>query len=580
MKTKSIESDFILVVYPWKSPYLTTVLEAAPPFVLDQGPHFVSFERSKNIGGSMTVDCFGAESTMEIGDWLVLRSKSSGRIDRSDYVNEGSVQFIGQVYNKNVSHFADADGNLRSTTQFTVREWSHVLHIQVKLDQIAMGLALKGASTQEKILNAAAGENSKSDILLKFTNARFSPFDMAAQMLELIDGLSANDTRSVIAGSSLLNVMTRLPIMPPQLIKDNIEFAQNTEPDPDRPWSTGFLWPLVGVQNWPTPVQEYSSVFASPASLRAVNLGNNRPITLYNPLLMGYGWSFVEALQKIFADSGIYEYYTDLVHFSSSKKVAPIFVARDFPMTFRKIWEGSEAKNLEGDFGWTVLDDIPRTSIDAASVVSISFTSSALDSPNYIRYNFSAGAYKGTTMKASATANGMYVNINSQRKFGSVVDERTISAWISTSATTADSDVIKLGATGAQKWFAAIANKSGNFLPYLFMFPQINMVLKQADYPLTVGMAVRVKMTDLTLVGFVNSIKTTHEVASDGKKVSITYLALSLGCMEESDFGNLVPLPRKAITSLLKYKPSQTDLDEVLENWKFKFSNISLSDKP
>lgn len=583
MKTISTESDFLIKVYPWKTPYIDSDLKEGDPFIFDNGPHFVSFFRSKNIGGTMQIDTFGSEQFMEIGDWVVLKTKSSGKIDRSKYTKDGIIQFIGQVYSKNTSHFADAEGILRTTTQYTVREWSHVFHIQVKVDQTAISLARQGASRSEVLSEAAAsgagGDQSKA--LLNFVNAKFSPFDMAFQLLQFVGGLSANDDRAPVAGSELLKVTTRLPILPSKLIEENIFLytgqgsGKTVKFNKSSPWATGFMTPIIGVQKWKSIGKEYSAVFGGNQSIFSdVDLKTDtRPINLYNPLIFGNGWSFIEALTKTFADSGIYEYYTDLISVQTDEfsKTAPAIFARDVPMSFKNLWKSSEAKNIEGKFEWTYLDDIPRTTIDSASVVSLTFNSKASSSANHIRFNFRPGAYSANETKGSATVKGTYVNVPAQRKFGSVVDERDISAFIDPKSIRSNNsngmEKKEAQATSTQ-WFQALSNKAGNFYPYLFMFPSANLVIKQSDYPITVGMAVRIELQEITVVGFVESINTTYRVQGDGKKQNSTYLELSLLSMEKQD-KTLMPIPSKAISSLFRYKLREEDIAEIEESWVF-----------
>lgn len=596
-KTKTSHSDFAIVVYPWRDNYLDAGMEEGNPYLLDIGPHFVSFSRSKDIGGTLQIESYGVGDTAEIGDWIVLKTFSKRRISRKsdDYRKEGRVKFIGQVYSKNVTHFSDADGNLRTNTQYTVREWSHIFHMQVKVDQMAISANAEEGSSQGVLgrIELSSGSNATRSEASKrfedFINEKYNPFNLTAQMLEFIGGLSANDRRNPQKEvANLFSVTHRLPIVPEQLFEENILPWTSPEGNTDRfdkqsPWSTGFFWWFLGVQQWASGKKSYEATFRSPDSLwdQLTLISDTRPASLTNPIEYAIGYSFIEALMKQFGDAGLYDIYTDLVYFEDEAKCAPALFVRDRPVSFRRIYDSASAQQLEGEFGWTYFDDIPRTEIDPASVISITFNSNASDSANYIRYNLESGVFKDNNAKALSTKYGVYVNTASQRKFGTVEDERIIHSYISPELASRISkgeskNVADLRDSSFENWFKALSTKSGNYYPFKFMFPNANVLLKDDDYPITVGMAIRIKLQNTVLVGFVESVNTFFRMQEDGKKTNEVYVELTDCSMEDSD-GNLMPMPRKLINNFVRHVVTPDEKQRVLDTWRFQSKTFDFS---
>lgn len=596
-ETKSITNDFVIIVYPWETPYLDKGMNEGEPYLLDLGPHYVSFTRNKDIGGSLQIESSGTQSDANIGDWLVFKTFSKKRINRTEekFLNEGRTKFIGQIYSKNSSHFADAEGNLRTSTQYTVREWSHVFHMQVKIDQTALAINSGGISSrgnQEKFETAFGEGSSASKKFLEFIDAKYSPFDITIQSLNFIGALSSNDERSKVDEvKNLFKVTHRLPIIPEKLFKENIKQWQDPSGKQDTfdkkdPWSTGFFWNFIGVQKWKAGKKSYKETFATPESLwnNLDLVTNTRPVALTSPLEYSIGLSFRDALKNQFGDSGMYEFYTDIVYFEESSKCAPALFVRDTPISFRKLQESAprDSEQIDNKFGWTFFDDIPRTNVSAASILSITFNTKANDSANYMRYNFAGGAMQAQANKALATKYGVFVNIPSQRKFGTVADEWDIKAYISqenlrgNSSGKGESDA-SLSGSDLTNWFKALSTKAGNYYPYRFLFPSMNLYLKDDDYPITVGLAVRIQLPNTTLVGFVDSVNNIYKLQEDGKKVNEIYVKLTDTCMEDGD-GNLMPMPRKLISDLLRHKVTQAEKDEILKTWKFRTKEAAIQE--
>lgn len=596
-RTKTSHSDFAIIVYPWKDKYLDTSMEEGNPYLLDLGPHFVSFSRSKDIGGTMQIESYGQGDTAEIGDWVVFKTFSKRRISRDsdDYRRDGRVKFIGQIYSKNVSHLADADGNLRTNTQYTIREWSHIFHMQVKVDQMAIAANAEEGSSQGTLgkLELSAGSNANRTEASKrfedFINEKYNPFNLTAQMLEFIGGLSANDQRNPQKEvANLFSVTHRLPIVPEQLFKENIIPWTSPEGDTDQfdkdnPWATGFFWWFLGVQQWASGRKSYASTFRDPDALwsQLKLVDNTRPAAQTSPIEYAIGFSFIESLMRQFGDAGLYDIYTDLIYFEDQAKCAPALFVRDKPVSFRKIYDSAGAQQLEGEFGWTYLDDIPRTEIDPASVISVTFNTKADSSANYIRYNLESGVFKDNAAKALSTQFGVYVNIASQRKFGTVEDERIIHSYISPELAARISkgeSKNKGDLKGSQfdNWFKALSTKSGNYYPFKFMFPNANVFLKDDDYPITIGMAIRIKLQNTVLVGFVESINTFFKLQQDGKKTNEIFVELSDCSMEDSD-GNLMPMPRNLINNFVRHVVTPDEERRILDTWRFQSKTFDFS---
>lgn len=584
IKTISTTNDFAILVYPWKTPYLDENMEEGEPYLLRLGPHFCSFTRNKDIGGTLQIEAFGANLPGEIGDWIVFKTSSAKNIseDFKTALKEGTTKFIGQIYSRNITHVADGDGNIRSYTQYTIREWSHVFHITVKLDVLAAASNSRspGGSRREETVSLAAKATGKdpSEIINELNSSRFNPFNFTVALLKIIGAISASDER-VREFSNLYQVSTRLPLIPEKLVQDNILTYRppvGAWPafDKKNPWATGFFWSILGVQKWKEGKNIYTEVFKDISSFwENLKLSFDRPYSLNDPLMYTTDYSFIQSLRQQFGDAGVYEMYTDILYFQNSKRCAPALVVRDTPMSFRKLYEKAP-EDIKNQFSWTFFDDIPRINVSSASVISITFSSSASESANFIRLNYVPGSFRDTSGHAESTVNGVFTNVPSQKKFGSVFETKIITAFLSEQEQqplenkSESQTESKSHSSISRNWFESLATRIGNYTPNLFLFPKANVYIKDNDYPISVGMAIRIEFKHLKLVGFVEAVNCMYKVEPDGKRKNDYYIDLSNCCMENSD-GLLQPIPKQIMAGLSKYVPDPSHEKAALEAWKF-----------
>lgn len=586
MKTINISSNFALIVYKWKNRYPTqgeTAEDHLPGELLSKGVHYIQFSRSKKIGGNLEIDIFAEPSELNMGDWVVLKTSAKGKFTQENFSTHGTVKFIGQVYSKNTNFFADAEGILRKTIKVSVKEWSHVFYIPVRYDIYALQ---NNPITQVEQLVAATGNTNQSDFFNRITQDRFNPFKFASVLLQMIGGLSSN--RDVIHQlPSLYKVSTRLPFVPKGLYEDHIAgfketgqpmFAGTSEFSPNTPWSTGFMWPVIGVQNWSEPGLEVASSFVDPKTVWSklnLNLNSRRPAPLNNPSKYAVGMPFISILESEFDDNGLYEHYTDMWYMKDEEgntKVAPVFVFRDNPVSMKQLWTKENASSYEGNFGWTYYDNLPRTTVDIASVQSINMTVNSLSSPNYIRYNFKPGIYLAETAKGFATQHGTAYNLPSQNRIGGIEQDTILKDFsnavelkISKNINGKNEEI-----PNTAEWFRAVSVKMVNHLSYNYLFPRGTIEIKDDDYPISVGFAVRIPLGENrpTLVGSVESINYRYSVTGEGKQENKTYIELSRICFEDED-KTLYPMPLIATEDLLSIKSDDERLQEYKNYWKF-----------
>jgi len=555
MQTSNISSHFSLIHYGWKNPYPTdadTSKDVLPGRILP-GIHYSSFSRSRSaIGGTLEVDIFGANPQVNVGDWVVFKTSATGKFTQDNFKSHGLTRFIGQIYSITPSFFADAEGNVRRTYKLNVREWSHVLYVPVRFDQ----LALESASEEIPALNSVAGivtgsTGDKNDLFEKLIQAKLNTFETVEALLEIIGGLSADKTKQTINKLDIYKVSTRMPLIPYTLVEDHVITQDKAKLsggaqqfDSERPWSTGFMWNILGVQEWDK--QDSTGLFESAEDIKkSVKLvTQGRPTTFVSPGIYYKGESFNDLLTKKLGPEG-YEFYTDLWYIKDKQgviKVAPVLVVRDNPYSMRG--QGVDDRK----FSWTYYDDLPKVSVPLRNIVSITPSQTFLNSKNYIRCEYKSAIISHYPNQAATIINGTQTNIASQNRFGGMEMNPIISDLYNVKGE--DKSV----QDNAANWLTALSQKLISYYSYDYLFPRASILIKDADFPLSVGFNMEIPLGKdrATLVGHIDSIDYRYHVHSDGRHENQTYVKLSRLCMLGEDGKTLQPLPPQGILDLIK----------------------------
>lgn len=581
MKTLNSVSDFAVIHYAWKSPILPPEgLEADPGLpgkLVQSGMHFVSFQRSKSIGGSATIEFFSIIDNLEIGDWIVLKVSSKTKMTQANYAKTGIVKFIGQISSVSLSHFADADGNLRTTGQVVVREWSHALNMPVKYEQLS---ALVNSTPFAQLdtllakeLKSVKPDSKESTVLVeKYLSGKFNPFQCAELILSMAGAISRDVSRDDL---TRLATTHRLPSMPEALLNETIVAFVPREAKKSEwisPWDTGAIAQLIGVQKT-TSVTKVENVNSSlDTYVKALDLEKNvRPGKYFERPALNSSFGVVEAIQKASGSDSLYEMYTDLVYTKDEDQIyrsTPAFIVRDKPLSFQKLWTSPKAVADSGGFGWTYIDYIPRVSVDSASVLSIGINQNISQAYNLFVFTLEPQSYNASEARGQALTEGVRVNIASQFRFGTQVLEESVKDYI------VPEDFKKPGSGSISKeWFRALSLKCLNFFTHSMLFPSANIHLKDIEYPISVGNMISIVLpTGIEIVGEVERINSQIKVQGDGKQTNDTYLEISKLSMvdTEDDKGLLMPIPSRVLRNLLKTMPTKEEKENILKIWKFR----------
>jgi len=582
MKTLNSVSDFAVIHYAWSGPILPRedlgTDPGLPGKLVQSGMHFVSFQRSKSIGGSATIEFFSIIDNLELGDWIVLKVSSKAKMTQANYAKTGIVKFIGQISSVSLSHFADADGNLRTTGQVVVREWSHALNMPVKYEQLSALVNSQAFLQLDKLLAKAhtsvvPGSKDSTALVEKYLAGKFNPFQCADLILSMAGAISRDVTRDGVLPR--LETTHRLPSIPKSLLEDTIvAFAPRgtNEYEWISPWDTGAIAQLIGVQKT-TSVTKLENVNSSLETyVKALALEKNvRPGKYFDRPALNSSFGVVEAIQKASGSDSLYEMYTDLVYTKDKDQTyrsTPAFIVRDKPLSFQKLWTSPQAVADSGGFGWTYIDFIPRVSVDSASVLSIGINQNISQAYNLFVFTLDPQSFRAVQAHGQALTEGVRVNIASQFRFGTQVLEEAIKDYL------VPTDLVKPGVGSISKeWFRALSVKCLNFYTHSMLFPTANIHLKDMEYPISVGNMISIVLpTGLEIVGEVERINSQIKVQGDGKQTNDTYLEISKLSMvdTDNDQGLLMPIPPRVLKNLLKTMPTKEEKENILKIWKFR----------
>lgn len=544
--------------------------------------HYLTFNRSFKFGGAMTFDTFGVVKNINPGDWVVTLYSSKGKIRGKFNLDEIKAEkpqpiFIGQVFSKTIQDFADADGNKRAITQVVVREWTHAFTMPFRLDELNLIVSSKPSVS-------AIAEQTKisvNEILASLANTAFDPFEYAEFTLNAISAFAGEASINTIKTlNDRPNVNQRMPIIPIELYEDWIIKETSNQIDeiknfnPKSPWATGFYSTAFGVWGeYSLRAPDLSKIQWGKGSIKdTLKLSNgNRPSALKslfnkNNNMFGSG-SIVELITENFGEfEAAYEFYGDLLYDTDSGKVKPTLFLRDKPMSFEKIW--SLRSDYELGFKWTYIDKIPRATIESVNVVNMISTFNFQGAYNFTRVNLSTSTWKNFMAHGAATSAGVQYNLPAQDRFGSMALEITSMVYPQDISENVKADnVVAIG----QSWVQALGLKFINYYAYSFLFPEVVVSIKNASYPLTVGMAVRIPQHrgGLTIVGLIKDIRFDVKTEEGSLINSSTIITLSDVGYEEVEFGRILPLPKSARNSLQfpKSRIPQSEIDDILNDY-------------
>ena len=594
MSTSNVSHDIALIHYGWKD-FIPEVNDLAERRLVREGLTYVSFTRTKNIGNILNLTFTGKLPDLYVGDWLVLKTTSSGRFSEDEnssefYLKKGLVRFIGQIYNVNSQYNVDADGILRKTFNISVREWSHCLNIPVRYsDQIRL-LSLNQESQTKELKKIISQETAKiqNPQIRKFVDSNWKEylstrkpaFEIIKNILTMI-GVRSYALSERKEQSWIYLTTSQLPSIPAQIYEDHIFKYQEEKYEEDFPFNTGFMETLVGPQKWGPDTQLMTYDFFSPLAIfDIVNKNANRPVTFISPAEYSKGDPFPELVKSILDSGGEYEIYSDMLYIANSNNSSstnlckPVFIVRDKPISFKTLQNSNdikEYKESEKDFGFTYKDDVPRITIPLNHVLSLYVSYTSQETFNYLQFNPKAKAFIETYAQSVAYREGRYKDVQSQKRFGGQEYFASIGEFISapkeepaeapptlkrTEKKDKQNPKTKVGSEPEAKkngalsvdWFKALTQKYRYYMPIKHAMPNVNVQIIDKDFPLTVGLMVRIELGENrpTICGEIQEISYTTNINGEGKISNQTYVKLIDLLMENPENpSELIIIPKQ-----------------------------------
>lgn len=592
--TSNVSHDVVLIHYGWED-FLPISSKMKDPRAINEGLTYASYSRTKNVGNILNLTFMGVLPDIFVGDWIVLKTSNSGKFnkeDQNDYLNKGLVKFIGQVYLITSQYNADADGLLKKSYNVNIREWSHCLNIPVRYSG-EIRLLSSTLETQGSILKSEFSdeETESSETIQKFKDSdwddllitRESAFEKIRKLLFIL-GIRSSDILSSKKDQDKPIPLTtsRLPSIPSLIYKNHIQLPQEQSYEEQFPFSTGFLLSLIGTQQWQISNSfEDKNVF-SPVDLDGIiDANKNRPPVFISPSIFSEGTPFPSLVRQILDTGGEYEVFTDLLYVETAglTQVQPTLVIRDKPIAMKMLTKSDlfpEYEASEENFGFTYKDDLPRIDIPLSHVLSINLTYSSQESYNYIQFKPVSKVLAESLLVSAAYNSGRYKDSLSQKRFGGQEYVASISEFVADIPTDISEPVkppkitepkdkkgsnSKAGTESnitenspiSLKWFNALVQKYKYYMPSKILMPNCTIQIIDNDFPLTVGLMVRIDLGPerLTICGEIEEISSTYSISGEGRVSNQTYIKMSDLLIENKDDSKVLNIIPKEFSQTL-----------------------------
>lgn len=543
MKTSVNNTVWEVKFYPYLKFYPATnnveeSLKEDTPYVLKRGITSISMSRSKDSPyGVANITVVGTpEKPFQKGSWVILYSLY-GEIE--SYGNGARLpRFAGQLVSTNVNYSTDATGNIRQTTTLVIREWSHIFKMPIRLDARAAELSLKDQALAIANKDKAQDNAFFTDTTLQdFSKNVINAFDFVRIVLYFIGAYSriddlVKDNEKLAGLPQFSSIALNAPAIPKQFTEDlGLKVSDNKNP-----YQSDMVDYWIGVQDGVGPFLEFSGIFSS-GELEAYKdlykTKTNRPFISNILSLFAKGFSAFDVITSV-GDMNLNELYTDLIYVKGddSKILAkPTIVYRARPTILKSDEENYFALTKEKlNYPWAYYDDLPRIKIDSVYIRSLTLIDSAETSPNYIRPDIVQSRLEEpenlSNLSIKKLPSQMYryggvsafVPVQFNLPTGVLKDKKEQKDLKTTEENDKQSRV--------QKWFSDVKNFTILSESFQYMKPDVRIVLKDNNIPLSVGMNIEFILTDITYVAHIESISIDHGIDARG----VIYTDTVLNC--------------------------------------------------
>jgi hypothetical protein len=527
----------------------------------------IAYSRSKSTpDGQCQVNFVGRlPNGVHAGAWVVITSVSNANTGQE----RALVRYVGQIIDVSPDYQVASSGVFIQNSTITIREWSSVLRMPVRYDVFSIEgqqLSNNPAAALEGLVGSALSKlgakgKSKDEEIKKLLEKAFDPYELAQVILLLVGMISKEDSTSRIKqlnGEAITlpkKAVTACAI--PAGVQERLGISSSgagglagavqsvgsllsgggSEGNAINPYMSGFMQTVTGIQKDPVYNSGWDGIFAQTKISdykgilkKGYESSNNRPATNGIAAITQIGMSAWDLLQN-FCDKDINEVYTDMWYEigENEKDIVgkPVIVIRDKPYLMKSVKDGKEdgieSSNLLDN--WTLYDHIPRINIPNSLITRVSLKNTFLNSPNYIRINFSINNKRVGANDSKAALYGLRRLDPEMKRFGGnefFMETNFI-------GTKADKTSKAENSTGDffVTWFETLRELARCWHSYNYRMGSGVIVIKDNNIPLSLGFNVQFEFGNYTLVGQIESISSNYMKESDGTDVNATTIQLS-----------------------------------------------------
>jgi len=365
----------------------------------------------------------------------------------------------------------------------------------------------------------------------------------------------------------------------------SLETALNSPSEADPDFASKFMKVVTGIK----PPAEFSSgywdgifkigeldIFASKMNENFKNLRKLKYINSSAGAFLVSGkaaWSVIT--ENI--EPAVNEVYTDLWYErtpGNKIRTQPVMVIRDIPFTIKNIaksdWYQKQYKDQDkmakiGDEiieQWTLFDELPRIRIPEESIFNFRVNNTFASSPNYFTVTTNSGVHNAELNTTQGRVDGTLRLRTHQKRFGGMEaiynidyyepEQPGVTSQDIEAAISSPSDAIAAKVKEIEAQTQSTADLSGMhslyvelqrmWYSYLYLMPNAQIVLKNANLALSVGFNVQFKIGFFQIVGHVSGFSMTSSIDPDGAEVSQTTINLERLVIERLDADNNIVL--------------------------------------
>lgn len=535
---------------------------SGPPSKIGVGIANIRINRNKTTtAGSCTFSIIGQPpETCFPGTWIVATTVSF-EIPKNGGapVERKLIRFVGQIYDMTPDYVSVPEtGLLQLRTSFIAREWSSMLSMPVRYDLNSIAQAQAKNASSSGISNfvgsgAPKGELS-SDQYMDIVSKSFSAYELVHLILKLIGAIGANDEINSIkefGEIKLPEVSLRMPSIPQTLLQRlGLKDAKA-----NAPFTSGFVDVITGVQSGPANADgtwdgiwgRGSNVSIEGFKKLMDNNPGDRPVTLGLASLASMGDSAWNLITQ-HCDPSINEFFTDILYQAGANSLdivaKPAIFVRDKPFLMRRFKD-----SVPTELGsWSVYDDLPRVYIDDVYIDALQLKNTFLNSPNFIRMNFSPQTLKSEIGSAIAQLEQTQLAPEMDRFGGQEF-------FVETQFLSLDVIEGKNSSFDLPEWYKKVRTVAAFWHAYDYRMASGSIRLRDDNIPITVGMNIQFPIGQFKIVGHVESIDITANIdPATGRLETITTIQLSRVVQELG--GRLEFIPPNAMNSLTYSTPA------------------------